>query len=320
MTSASVTFAQELRLALWHVPLSRDGPGLLLRDLQKRDPELAALAAALNNADADVIVLTKFDYDAAGAALAAFVEMLGGGYDFTLPLRPNSGIATDFDADADGRLGEPEDAQAYGRFPGQEGLAVLSRYPIHLEGVRSYNQLLWSEIPGSHMSREDAGYGAQRLSSGGHWVVPVNVAENAEAPRYLSLMIGHAGAPVFDGPEDRNGRRNFDELRLWEQIMDGVHGPPLGAPLVFMANSNLDPDRGEGYRGAMGRFLSRPDLQDPLPRQPTAHWDDPGAMRVSYLLPSRDLTLRDARVWPVMPEQDHSLITVDIVVPDPPLP
>ena len=278
------------------------------------------VAEALRAADADIIVLTRFDYDATGQTLNSFGKLIDESYPYSMPLVSNAGRPTEHDIDGDGRFGEPEDAQAYGRFPGQEALAVLSRYPIAFEDARSFNDLLWRDLPGTHAQASDTGIATQRLSSGGHWVVPIDIARDPGTTRRLTLLIGHAGAPVFDGPEDRNGRRNLDELRLWEQILEGQHGPPPEAPVIFMANTNLDPQRGEGYRDAMAQFLQRPRWQDPLSGVITAHWDRPGPMRVSYLLPSSQLVLGAARVWPLIPDRMHSLITVDIAWPDTPLP
>ncbi|WP_292284487.1 endonuclease/exonuclease/phosphatase family protein [Marivita sp.] len=317
---ANSVAAQDLRLALWHVPLSRKGPGLLLRDLQRKEPSLMAIAQALRSADADIIVLTKMDYDATGAAVTELSKMVDGGYTDVLPLRSNAGLPTGLDLDGDGRLGEPEDTQAFGWFPGQEALAVLSRFSLLRSEIRSFNELLWRDIPGSHAEQVDSGLGVQRLSSGGHWVVPVRVPTNAGGDRVLTLLIGHAGPPVFDGPEDRNGRRNLDELRLWQQIMHGAQGPAPEPPFAFMANTNLDPERGEGNRSAMAEFLADPRVQDPLPGQITAEWDRPGPMRVSYLLPSSDVGVRAAAVWPSLPEEQHRLITLDITLPNRPSP
>lgn len=296
-----------MRLALWHEALSRDGPGLLLRDLQKGDAVAQTMAGALRDADADIVVLTKVDFDAGGLALTIFAD-LAGGYDHRLALRPNTGIPTPLDLNGDGRRGRPEDTQSHGRFPGQGGLALLSRVPILDDGVRSYTDFLWADLPGSHMAAGDPGHAVQRLSSGGHWVVPVRVAKDAALP----VLIGHSTTPVFDGPEDRNGRRNLDELHLWDRIIEELPGA-----FVFAANTNLDPERGEGYRGAMAAFLARPGLQDPLPGLATAHWDRPGPMRVSYLLPSAGLKIAGARVWPVLPGFRHSLLTLDILLPEP---
>lgn len=297
-----VASADTLRLALWHEALSRDGPGLLLRDLVKGDAVAEAMAGALRAADADIVVLTKIDFDAAGQALGAFADLVGG-YGYRVPLWSNAGIPTGVDLDGDGRSGDPEDAQSYGRFPGEGGLAVLSRRPVIRDGVQSFNDLLWRDLPDAHVLPADRGLEVQRLSSGGHWVVPIAPGGDHS----LTLLIGHSNTPVFDGPEDRNGRRNLDELRLWSQILSGIAGP-----VVFAANTNLDPERGEGYRGAMAEFLLNSGLQDPVPGVPTAHWDRPGPMRVSYLLPSVGLEVVDAKVWPVLPELRHSLITLDI--------
>jgi hypothetical protein len=309
-----------VRLALWHAQISRNGPGLLLRDLEREESDLIAYAEVLRDADADIIVLTRFDYDATGLALRAFADLIGDDYAFFVPLQSNAGLPTQDDIDGDGRFGEPEDAQAYGRFPGQEASAVLSRFPIVVEGKRGLNDILWADLPGTHAQADDIGLADQRLSSGGHWIVPIEIPDSEGVSHRLSLLIGHAGAPVFDGPEDRNGRRNLDELRLWEQILDGRHGPAPEQPLVFMANTNLDPSRGEGYREAMAQFLAHPRWQDPLPGEITAHWERPGHMRVSYVLPASSFGVAAARVWKPLPDEPHSLITVDIDWPDVPLP
>lgn len=306
--------AAELRLALWHVPLTRDGPGLLVRDLLRGEPALVEVASALREADADILVLTDVDYDADGLALARLAELIaveGEGYAHRLALRANAGIPTGIDLDGNGRLGDARDAQAFGRFPGEGASALLSRLPIAAEEVRSFNDLMWRDIPKTLMAPADAGRDVQRLSSGGHWLVPIE----ADQGRRLTLMIGHSTTPVFDGPEDRNGRRNHDELALWSRILDGEYGPAPPAPRVFMVNTNLDPKAGEGYRGAMAAFLGDTRWQDPLPDQPTAFWERTGPLRVSYLLPSADVTVRDARTWPALGSHVHRLVTLDITLP-----
>jgi hypothetical protein len=235
---------------------------------------------------------------------------MAGGFGDQLPLRSTTGVPTGVDLNGDGKTGGPADAQSYGRFPGEGGMAVLSRVPVDRDAVLSFGDLLWRDLPGTHMTAEDAGTDLQLLSSGGHWVVPVSVNGLV-----LSLLIGHSMTPVFDGPEDRNGRRNLDELRLWQQIIEDLDGP-----FAFAVNTNLDPDRGDGYRDAMAGFLETSGVQDPVPGIETAHWEKPGPMRVSYLLPSADLRVMASRVWPVLPGFSHSLITLDIVLPNTPQP
>ncbi len=54
-----------------------------------------------------------------------------------------------------------------------------------------------------------------RLSSKSHGDVPIEIGK-----RTVHFLVSHPTPPVFDGPEDRNGTRNFDEIRFWA---DYVH-------------------------------------------------------------------------------------------------
>ena len=49
-----------------------------------------------------------------------------------------------------------------------------------------------------------------RLSSKSHWDVPIDVGGGI-----VHVLASHPTPPVFDGPEDRNGLRNADEIRFW---------------------------------------------------------------------------------------------------------
>lgn len=293
-----VAGAETYRVATFAAPLSRDGPGLLLRDLMRGDDtQIAAAVAIIATAGPDILILTDFDYDLDGLALAAFADQFGHHYPHTFAALPNTGMSTGLDLDRNGRTGEPRDAQGYGRFAGNGGMAVLSRYPIG--DVRDLSDLLWRDLPGAVLPvmdgqpfLTDAVQAVQRLSTTGHWIVPVMPLDDP-----LHILAFSATPPVFDGPEDRNGLRNRDELRLWALVLDGHFGPPP-ADFIVAGNANLDPMDGEGDRSAMAEFLARPDLQDPLPGQPTADWRDRGigALRVSYVLPSQGWRVTDAGV------------------------
>ncbi len=177
----------------------------------------------------------------------------------------------------------------------------------------------------------------QRLSTTGHWDVPLILPSGGR----LHLLAFHATPPVFDGTEDRNGRRNHDEAAFWLRLLDGqLDAAPPDAPFVLLGDANLDPADGDGRREAMARLLSHPALQDPAPRgthgrvEP-AHGGDPaldtalyadiGGLRVDILLPSADLSVTGAGVlWP--PPDDplfpdlaaasrHFPVWVDITLP-----
>lgn len=262
----------------------------------------------------DILLLTDFDYDASHAALSAMRDRLsaeGLDYPHLFAARPNTGRTTGLDLDGDGRLGGPRDAQGYGWFAGQGGTAVLARFPVSLRV--DHGALLWKDVPDSAIAADDPGVEVQRLSSSAHWALEVETPGGA-----LTLLTLAATPPVFDGPEDRNGRRNRDEVLLWLHVLDGRLGEAPEGPVILAGNLNLDPDRGQGLREAAAEILSHARLQDPLPGQETVTWDSVGPMRVSYVLPDRTLAVLDAGITPPAQTPDlgpHRLVWVDLLIP-----
>lgn len=331
---AAPAAAEPIRIATWDPGLSRQGPGLLLRDIRRGHPQILAAARVIAAAAPDVILLTGIDWDAEERALEAFAETLakaGHAMPHRFSARPNSGMATGLDLDGDDRLGEADDAQGWGQFTGQGGMAVLSRLP--LGPVTDYSDRLWRDLPGNLMPETTPQIAAiQRLSSVAHWDVTVRTPDGP-----LHLLAWSATPPVFDGSDDRNGRRNHDEAAFWLR-----HLPD--AAFVLLGKFNLDPRDGEGRPGALTALLAR--AQDPSPRgawQPpqtganagqagdpaldTGDFDDagPGNLRVDFLLPSPNLRVTDsAVVWPapgdplaepVETASDHRLVWVELELP-----
>nr|WP_226782207.1 endonuclease/exonuclease/phosphatase family protein [Oceaniglobus trochenteri] len=324
-----------LRIATFNVELARAGPGLLLRDLASgTDKQGALIAGIVAHVAPDVLVLQGVDHDHDGLALAALTQLLakaGHAMPHRFALSPNSGVPTGQDMDGNGRTGEPRDAQGHGRFSGEGGMAVVSRLPIDAARSVSFTPLLWADLPQGIPPVVDGlpfpsaqAFGVQRLSSVAHWQVAINLPDGGT----LDLLTWHATPPVFDGPEDRNGRRNHDETALWLRLLDGaLDVPPPAGPFVVIGDANLDPADGNGRPGALAALLADPRLQDPQPRShggiaaaqddggvnarhrgdpalDTADWNDagakdPGNMRVDYILPSTHWRVTDAGVfWP----------------------
>jgi hypothetical protein len=253
-----------------------------------------------------------------------------------LALRPNTGVPTGRDLDRNGQLGEPRDAQGWGRFAGEGGIAVLSRLPIG-QDIRDFSGFLWADLPGNLMPEDDPARDLQRLHTTGAYEVPIEL----KGGKSLRLLVFYASPPVFDGPEDRNGRRNHDEAAFWLRLLEGgLPMPPPDRPFVILGQTSLDPMDGEGRPQALRGLLAHPALQDPQPRGDhgrvdpgqagdaaldTALYDGLGGLRVSVILPSADLMVRDAAVlWP--PDSDpmaatraaasrHSPIWVDLALP-----
>lgn len=326
--------------------LERAGPGLLLRDiLRGDDPQIAALSEMIVGLDADILLLQGVDYDAGLAALTALRDSFaeaGMPYPHLFALSPNTGLQTGIDMDGDGRLNRARDGQGYGEFFGQGAMAILSRYPLDEGAAQDFTTMLWRELPGARLPEVDGqpfpsaeAQAVQRLSSVGHWVVPVILPDGL-----LHLMVFHATPPVFDGPEDMNGLRNHDEIVFWLRYMDGAFGPAPSERFIVLGGATIDPVDGEGLKEGINALLADPRLQDPSPRRPdgpledspghigdprldTVAWSvpEPGHSRASYVLPSADIRVTDAGVlWPVddnLPDEvasRHRPVWVDIVL------
>lgn len=263
----------------------------MLRDILGRDEQVLAVAAVIRAGAPDVVVLGDFDYDLNGVALARFAN-LAGSYQFRFAAMPNRGVQTGRDLDGDGRTGGPGDAEGYGDFAGQGGLAVLSRLPIG--EVRDFSGFAWGDLPG-HLMVGD-GRDPDRLSTTAHWDVPIQLPDGSA----VHLLTWHATAPVFDGPEDRNGRRNHDETAFWSAYLDGALGWSPPEQFVIAGFANADPEAGEARREALLTLLADARLQDPLDGAATVEWaDGPGRMRVDYILPAAMFRVAGRGVlWP----------------------
>lgn len=130
----------------------------------------------------------------------------------------NTGMAMANDLDGDGKITLPNDAQGFGEHHGHFSFVILSRFPIVDKEIKSWQSLLWRDLPGHQMPE---GYYSEqasaelRLSSKNHVVVPVEVDG-----QHLHLVCCHPTPPVFDGHEKRNACRNHDELVLLKNILE----------------------------------------------------------------------------------------------------
>jgi hypothetical protein len=321
-----------LRVATFNAAMARKGAGVLIDDIAKGDDEVLAVAEIVLRVRADIILINEIDHDPQGIALSRFAALLAEGtgglpglaypHTFTAPV--NTGVPSGHDLDRDGRTMGPRDALGFGRFPGQYGMAVLSRVP--LGPARTFRSLLWSDIPWAEAPRSPDGtpwytteaWAILPMSSKSHWDLTATLPDG----RALHLLASHPTPPVFDGPEDRNGLRNAAEIRFWIDYIDGAawmiddegveFGLTPGAHFVILGDLNADPERGDGHRDVIAALLAHPGVTDPRPASPggaaagratdTADWpedDGPGNLRVDYVLPSSALEVSGAGVfWP----------------------
>jgi len=163
-------------------------------------------------------------------------------------------------------------------------MAILSRLP--LGATRDFNAYLWRDLPGT--LRPDSQPDTLPLSTSGHHDTAVLLPGGGA----LHLLTWHATTPAFDGPEDRNGRRNHDETAFWSLLLSGILPyPPPPAPLILIGQANADPERGDGRPDAINALLLNPALQDPGGGATVDYGGNIGALRVSYILPSAGLRI-----------------------------
>ena len=223
--------SETLRLASYTAALERNAPVLLYRD-------------TIHGKSSQIRAARAFQ-----AALNA--RRVGKMPHLAAP-RPNTGVASGVDIDGNGRIGGPGDAQSYGTFAGQRGLLLLSRLPFN--APRQPSALGQCAAKRAVQTPPEIAR-VQRLAYVALLQTSITWRQHS-----ISLLTFHASPPVFDGPEDRNGRRNADEITYAEALVD-----QLPRPLVLLANTTLDPIDGEGHNEDMSQLLAHPKLQDPKP-------------------------------------------------------
>lgn len=272
-------------------------------------------------------------------------------YRFVAPV--NTGVAMPVDLDGDGEITLPEDAYGFGHYPGQYGMVVLSRYPINTDNVRTFQHFLWKNMPGALRPYHpdgtpyysDAVWSRFRLSSKSHWDLPVQIGEQT-----IHLLASHPTPPVFDGPEDRNGKRNHDEIRFWVDYLNNATylyddrgrsgGLVADAPFVILGDLNASPVEGDSRPEAIRALLSHERVnaitptsaggQQALPENPhaashTVSW----GLRADYTLPSSHWSAVNSGIfWPPQNDplhrlvhnrqasSDHRLVWADLACPD----
>jgi len=336
----------------------------LSKALASDHQQIKNVAEIIQRTQPDIILLNEFDREndsdnAIQVFLQQYLAKSQNGqqpiaYPYVFQGQVNTGIVAPFDVNNDQKLGDsPADTYGFGYFPGHFGMVLLSKYPINHKDIRTFQLFKWKDMPGAlkpmNPKTNTPWYSSDtwqqfRLSSKSHWDVPVQV--NGKT---LHVLASHPTPPVFDGPEDRNGKRNHDEIRFWtDYITAGKSsyiyddkgdkgGLTANASFVILGDQNASSVDGDAYKSGITSLLTHKNIQDPLPKSKggkahskdnphaqnhTAYW----RMRADYVLPSTTgINLIDSGVfWPLKntPEfrlikdrsasSDHRLVWVDI--------
>ena len=354
-----------VRFATFNLSLNRASAGLLVDHLSHPEVDDVFRRQARNNAEViqrvrpDVLLMNEFDFAPEAVELFRknFLEVSQNGakpihYRYAFIAPSNTGVATGFDLNNNGEIvttpgaaGYGDDSFGFGAFPGQFGMVVYSKYPILHQRVRTFQFFRWKDMPGARLPDDPATPAAAdwysehelnvfRLSSKSHWDLPIKIRGKT-----VHFLTSHPTPPVFDGPEDRNGTRNHDEIRLWADYVSGGSraqyiyddggrrgGLKPGERFVIAGDQNSDPLDGDSIPGSIQQLLDHPlvntsktpasagaveaaSLQGGAnathrsdPRFDTADFADgaPGNLRADYVLPSNNMKIRGSAVfWPL---------------------
>ena len=355
-----------VRFSTFNASLNRGSAGQLVADLSTpTNAQARTVAEIVQRTRPDVLLINEFDFDPMGTALGLFqTNYLSVGqngaqpivYPYRFSAPSNTGIPSGFDLNNNGVVGGPDDAFGFGFFPGQFGMAVYSMYPIRTDRIRTFQTFLWKDMPGALLPDDPATAAPSdwyspaeldvfRLSSKSHWDVPLDVGGKT-----VHFLTSHPTPPVFDGPEDRNGTRNHDEIRFWADYIWGSRkagyiyddagvsgGLEPGALFVIAGDQNSDPFDGDSIPGSAQLLLEHPLVNaSNTPTSPgavqqsalqgganathignpafdTADFADtaPGNLRADYVLPRKSLRIHDSAVfWPLNTDPLFPLVGV----------
>lgn len=357
---------QTIRIASFNVALSRDAAGQLLDELSTGyNAQAQAVAEIIQRVRPDILVLGEVDFDDGGPQGSSRVltalqknylavsqkEAAPIEYAYAFAVPSNTGLHNSEFADAPldlnrdgvvdlqaGSDAYASDALGYGRHPGHYAFALLSKFPLDLSRMRTFQELLWRDVPAPVLPvLPDTGepfYSAAalavlRLSSKNHVDVPVQIGAQR-----IHVLASHPTPPGFDGPEDRNGLRNAAEVQFWVDYLnvdaaltdDAGRRGGLAADALFVIAGDLNADPVDGDSAeAMQRLLDHPRVNANMPPASqggidraraqagsnrehagnaaldTGDFHDAyaGNLRVDYALPSTNLRLRNSGVfWP----------------------
>jgi 3-phytase/alkaline phosphatase D len=269
-----------VRFATFNVSFHRNAAGELAQELSTTGShQPSQIAEIIQRVRPDIILLNEFDYDEQGIGLQHFQnnylkigqngqQPIEYPHVFSAPV--NTGLDSGLDLDVDGQKGGPGDAYGYGAYPGQYGMAVLSHFPVNRQTIRSFQKFLWKDMPTARWPVDpdsgkpfysDEAKAIFRLSSKSHWDVPIQIGHET-----VHFLVSHPTPPVFDGPEDRNGCRNHDEIRFWldyvsgaEYFYDDAHvkgGLEKGSRFVIAGDLNADPADGDSTGNPLAELLN----------------------------------------------------------------
>jgi hypothetical protein len=328
--------------------------------------QIQNIAEIIQRVNPDIILLNEFDNtDSSHHDLVTFInQYLAKSQQNQSPIKfpyffqgpVNTGVNSGEDLNHNGKKGVlPEDGFGFGYFPGHFAMALLSKYPLDEDNIRTFQHFKWADMPNALQTLvpesntpwySESAWKNFRLSSKSHWDIPVLIDGET-----IHILASHPTPPVFDGKEDRNGKRNHDEIRFWHDYITPAKagyiyddnkisgGLKAKQRFVIMGDQNASAVEGDAMKSGISMLLNSPLIQDanpesagsqahqannPLAKHHTASW----GMRADYILPSKTgFSISNSGIfWPTAEQEtfrlvknrqassDHHLVWLDLTL------
>jgi len=324
----------------------------LTNALQNNHLQIRNIAEIIQRTNPDIILLNEFDrVDDTITNILYFINKYLGesqhnqqtiNYPYFYQGSVNTGIKVNSDLNGDGNSSQlPFDTHGFGHFIGHFGMVLLSKYPIDESAIRTFQKFKWHDMPNAlkpinpetnQLWYTDDTWKTLRLSSKSHWDIPIKI--NGEI---VHILASHPTPPVFDGPENRNGNRNHDEIRFWFDYINNKQGDyiyddnhqkgalKVNQRFIIIGDQNASSIEGDAILTKTSQgitaLLSSDKIQDSLPTSlggqkhsngningihHTAYW----GMRADYVLPSTFgfIIKKSGVFWPQQDEDTYRLI------------
>jgi hypothetical protein len=359
----STESTKELRIATFNVSMEalnyidrksneKVNPNKLTEELRKNSQQIKNIAEIIQRTNPDIILLNEFDrVDNTTDNIHYFINNYlkksqnnqpAVNFPYLYQGAVNTGVKINEDLNNDNKTNQlPGDAHGFGYFEGHFAMVLLSKYPLDNDNIRTFQHFKWQDMPNALKPinpetntswYSDNAWKTLRLSSKSHWDIPVIVED-----KIIHVLASHPTPPVFDGPEDRNGKRNHDEIRFWVDYINGDKGNYIyddsgkkgglaaNKRFVILGDQNASITDGDAVSSdnthGIYALVHSEKIQDPMPasiggkshtpdnshaKHHTAFW----RMRADYVMPSSyGLTLINSGVfWPEKQQESYRLI------------
>jgi hypothetical protein len=350
------TFNVSMEALNYTVEIDNKGTNLnhnaLTNALQNDHLQIRNIAEIIQRINPDIILLNEFDrVDDSTTNILYFINKYLGesqgnqktiNYPYFYQGSVNTGVKVNDDVNGDGKSNQlPVDTHGFGYFIGHFGMVLLSKYPIDKNAIRTFQKFKWHDMPNAlkpitpetHQPwyKGDT-WKTLRLSSKSHWDIPINING-----KLIHILASHPTPPVFDGPENRNGNCNHDEIRFWLDYINNKQGDyiyddnhqkgalKVGQRFIIIGDQNASSIEGDAIitKASQGitALLNSDKIQDTLPKSlggkdhasnninsihHTASW----GMRADYVLPSTFgfIIKKSGVFWPQQDEETYRLI------------